>query len=190
MKLREVPFRRQKTSDLGSAAERALDALIARESELLRVEESRLEGLDNQATAISAAALVVATLLFTALNNSLDLATTTTGAVTGAWVAGLLDLCAVACGVRARSLARRPRSDKAVAEADARLNALVASPNPLTVKKAVLDSWESRGVTAGSIVRRKVFWVQGALAALLLALLILAGLAFLFFRDSVQALNF
>jgi hypothetical protein len=157
--------------------------LILRETELFKAAEARLHGLDNQATAVSAAGLVLAPLVASAMWDYLDPISLIPTAVHAGLVAAILTVLAVTLGAVARLLVSPRRSGDAAA--DDRVTRSALSDDPLKVKRAVLRTWSSRRIAADRSVALKTRCVRAALVCLLGAGVSL-GVAFFALFDTLK----
>jgi hypothetical protein len=185
-----VRLRRRRASSGGAdSGERSLDALIERESELFKSSQASISALDSQATGVTAAGLIVAPLLARGLWGFLDPISLVPGAIEAAFVAGVLDLLAVALGAASRLLGGQLTSDPAVKDADRNLER-VRQDDALAIKRAVLSSWNSRRAAGDRRMERKSRYVRAALVCLLGTATAVAVLLILIFDVAVESLNY
>ena len=155
-------------SDPGTA-----DRLIGHEQELTKLEEERIQGLENQATAILALVVAIAAFAASVVDKS---AIAQHRLVIGA-VAFFMFLAAgfatAARGPRALKVEFWGALQKRYGELEKRLRSaeetIASDLSAADAPSAIVESWRARRAVTTYLAERKALWVTCALGCLLLA---------------------
>jgi len=160
--------------------------LVARQQELLKIEEQRISGVETQATAILTLVVAIAAFGGSSLNSGVLAKNTLVLGVVAFLLLVSAGFAVAARGprtLRARFWLRiDPRYaelEEAVAERDAELERCSLAIEDLTeyeIGQVVLRSWHARTAVSSWLADAKALWLTYALMSLLLAF-IAAGLA-------------
>jgi hypothetical protein len=171
----------QPSDSSGSLPDEAIDMLIARQQELLKLEEQRIQSLDTQSTAVLTVVVAIAAFAASAVDG--DVLEDHVAVVA---IPTLLMLVSVGFAIAARGprslklrIWKRLNPDYGGLEDDLRRaeDAIWREQHTVSqVRRAVLENWRARTQVSAWLAEQKARWLSWALVSLLAAF-VAAGVA-------------